>query len=911
MLSASAYVSWKPTSSKNGLFTPHPTEVCEPINLAASTQPEIVYTMTSNCTGLSTLQIETIQRIIQSLDARHSFLLGDATGVGKGRTIAGLVAELNVSTAPDPPSFPHKNFKVIWVSASAKLRHDAENEFSCVDNRSVPFSDVILFTSYTAAISSVKSKALIDWIQTASHRLLVLDECHALRNFKGQSAQAMENMIRQVPGLKILYSSATACSIPRHMSYLGRLGLFGTPESPFSTFDEMQKALRSHGPSLMELLAIDLRSRGAYVARQLSFENISVRHHVVCLNQAQRDIYNACGDSLRAIDSFRGSAHQSFFQRLLTGLKVDEAIRVVEAQVETGSSVVISIVNTGEAMMRRREMLETTSAAADATPLLLGEETLLQLDAEMVDGLPENPIDRIVNHFGTDRISELTGRKHRYIVRNGKYVCEKNKPLRQQVWDFQAGRKHVAILSRAGGTGISLHDVQDGRPRVHVILEMPWSAEDLLQQMGRTHRSSSLHPPTYILMTSDVPAELRFASTIVSKLQSFGALVKADRSSCCFSFFKVPKWNISERRSISLYLSMAHAHHDDDARPVRIRRFQALSACQCRNDMSEANIKDRVINMLQKSEELGDRRTTVIAAALRLFPYDVSMLMHRWHPDVHRKFPFAFRQQVLTMLLCAQAWETQFTLGALTRDLLFTIIEHMACPVSIPGAKLAYTRALQHSLNDIPSCGMEIILNRLLGMEIEVQRSILRIADAVVQPETSPPSACFLKYAVDKAGASVDAAIREISHASFDLGTKGVCVAVDYTIKAPSPPNEGAAFWKHANSNRICWVSADRNKMTFSDSVEVRLPSIDNNVMASRSYFKCTREEWNASVSKLETIASRRLHRLPNRFFLATVYPMRQWEHSSRRVLRVPPTAHFPHGIVGLLMYHSKDPYQR
>ena len=85
-----------------------------------------------------------------------------------------------------------------------------------------------------------------------------------------------------------------------------------------------------------------------------------------------------------------------------------------------------------------------------------------------------------------------------------------------------------------------------------MILELPWSAEELLQQMGRTHRSDSAQAPKYILVTTNVPSELRFASSIVHKLQTFGALVKGDRTSCNFAFVRVPNWTIHDKRSISL-----------------------------------------------------------------------------------------------------------------------------------------------------------------------------------------------------------------------------------------------------------------------------------------------------------------------------------------------------------------------
>ena len=713
-------------------------------------------------------------------------------------------------------------------------------------------------------------------------------------------------LVYSTPNTNVLYSSATAASCIKHLEYLNRLELWGR-NTPFPTYNALASAMKTHGTPLMELLSIQMRSAGSYVSRQLSFSDVVMEHYNIKLNNQEIEMYDECTEMLRQNRILGGSAHQTFFQKVITGIKTKYAIKIAKTRLSMGDSVVISLINTGEAFAKRA-IKKDNGTSCKNHDFKVCEEMLDELGYD-IPNMPINPIDEILNEFGSDNVAELTGRKLTFKKKsNGIFELYSKGSLQEEAKKFQEGKKNIAILSRAGGVGISLHDNSIGRRRCHIILEMPWSAEDFMQQLGRTHRSNSKSAPYYILMSTDIPSEMRFTSAIIQKLSSMGALIKGDRSCCDMKWIDVPKWSAATRRSLGLYLATSQLYEKyKDMKLLDLSRNRALYVCGfTKTSVSDITLKTTLTKLLSNTEECTEENIRNYLSAVKvLYPQDISTIFFNWSTEKHRFYPQPFKDKVFSLLLCQNAWETRHTLGQLPEAITHLIIEYMSKPSSLQDASHAGNRFIEHKmkLDNLHTSTTDQILNKIMGMEIAVQKCVTAYPCFLTYPSKQVKVSCFFRFIQEKAGRNINCEIEDIKLASFSEGATGVQVCISHSPKQIEDPPYDTILWRHQNSNRIVYVK--NNEMYTSEGIRYKLEDTSHMYLESKGYVQAGRREWEYYMRRHMLQCKKKCRKLAKNYYIATDKVMNCWEHSQHRVLRIPSCIHFPKGLIGLLVFIS------
>ena len=334
---------------------------------------------------------------------RRGWFLGDGTGAGKGRQVAGILLD----------NWLKGRRRAVWVSKSDKLLEDAQRDWSALGQERllitplsrfrqgtpIRLAEGILFTTYATLRSDARDdkasrvKQIVDWLGQDFDGVIVFDESHAMQNAAGgkgergdqaasQQGRAGLRLQHALPDARVVYVSATGATTVHNLAYAQRLGLWGGEDFPFATRAEFVEAIEAGGVAAMEVLARDLKALGLYAARSLSYEGVEYELLEHRLSDEQIAIYDAYAGAFAVIHnnldaalkaanvtgdkgtlnrqaksaarSAFESAKQRFFNHLITAMKTPSLIAAIDRDLTLGHAAVIQIVSTGEALMERR-----------------------------------------------------------------------------------------------------------------------------------------------------------------------------------------------------------------------------------------------------------------------------------------------------------------------------------------------------------------------------------------------------------------------------------------------------------------------------------------------------------------------------------------------------------------------------
>lgn len=439
---------------KLSIGPPHPDPIVETSSLSAVQPPEPTYDLTTkddleSSKALSCLQIETLvyacQRHLQHLPsgARAGFFVGDGAGVGKGRTIAGLIWE----------NWHHGRRKALWISVGSDLKFDARRDlddvgatcievhalnklpYSKLDSKSVGVREGVVFLTYSSLIASSEKgrsrlQQLVQWCASGFDGLVVFDECHKAKNLVPEAGsqptrtgEAVLEIQARLPEARVVYCSATGASEPRNMGYMVRLGLWGVGTS-FLNFRDFLGALEKGGVGALELVAMDMKARGMYVCRTLSYKGAEFEVVEAPLEAEMMEMYKKAAEfwaelrvellSASAILSnekpnsqlwrLYWASHQRFFRHMCMSAKVPATVRLAKQALIEDKCVVIGLQSTGEA--RTEEAV--TKYGLELDDFISGPRELLLKFVEENYPLPEKP----ESLPGEESVKELQRKRH-------------------------------------------------------------------------------------------------------------------------------------------------------------------------------------------------------------------------------------------------------------------------------------------------------------------------------------------------------------------------------------------------------------------------------------------------------------------------------------------------------------------
>jgi len=414
-ITESLFESYRPQRVRVKGAKPHPSPLVQSAAMSAVEPPVATYApkFPKSVVESGALSEAQLEQVIYAGQAhadmlpdgnRRGYFIGDGTGVGKGREIAGIILD----------NWNQGRKKALWVTFNGSLFDDAGRDmrgigddsgklFQLADTKlgdNIKRGDGVLFTTYATLPQLPKGAGkagrqtftggrldqIVSWLGKNFDGVLVFDESHKMGNAievegergkkqPAQQALAGVELQKRLPNARVVYVSATGATEPSNLSYLERMGLWGEGTT-FRNKRDLVNAIEAGGVAAMELVSRDLKAMGNYLARTLSYEGVTYSRLEHRLTENQRKAYDTYARAWQlvldgieqaleetgqdkngmaksaALSLFWGN-HQRFFGQVLTSMTMPSVLSDIKAELAAGRSCVVQITNTNEAAQER------------------------------------------------------------------------------------------------------------------------------------------------------------------------------------------------------------------------------------------------------------------------------------------------------------------------------------------------------------------------------------------------------------------------------------------------------------------------------------------------------------------------------------------------------------------------------
>lgn len=412
----------------------------EPLNIQ-SVSTLAPYTV-KNTKGLREFQIPSVAKLCAAILKNKAALDGSDMGSGKTYAAVAVARELNMSIAVVCP-------KAVIYSWNKVIKDHFGMKPEFVLNYESVKTGKYKEIGVWKKVSKISTREVFTW-NIPKNTLLVFDESHRL---KGQGTQNSEIAIAaKKQGYKILCCSATSTVNPIEMKTIGLiLGIYKTGK--WTSF------LREHGCEqgrfgwefngdqkiLKKLHADFFLDRGVRIRRE------DIKDFPDC--DVMAEAYN--------IDEKSEKELKDVYEEM------EKELRLLKIKCKSTKEYKI---NSMVIMLRSWQKAELVKV-----PLFV----------EMAEDAMQDGMSIVIFVNFSDTVRALSERLNTNCVVWGE---NKGNERDKNIEDFQSDKKRVIIVNvKAGGAGLSLHDLNGNHPRLALISPTP-SAVDLVQCLGRVWR---------------------------------------------------------------------------------------------------------------------------------------------------------------------------------------------------------------------------------------------------------------------------------------------------------------------------------------------------------------------------------------------------------------------------------------